>query len=132
MISSKERGKKHVEQQSHRGADDRGAETTGGGSQGGGRGAGSGGVEAYDLRLESEVWRDGGERGAGSEGVAGGECGAEEAGGRSEPKRRDAESGDCKKRMELVDQRADADWLRNKYAASQRRGWGLVGVAVAS
>src|SRR6202522_399263 len=132
MISSKERGKKHVEEQSHRGADDRGAETTGGGSQGGGRGAGSGGVEAYDLHLDSEVWRDGGKRGAGSEAVAGRECAAEEAGGRSEPRQRDAESGDCKKRMELVDQRADADWLRNKYAASQRRVCGLMGMAVAS
>ena len=28
-------------------------------AQGGGRGAGSGGVEAYDLRLESEIRRDG-------------------------------------------------------------------------
>ena len=34
--------------------------------------------------------------------------------------------------MELVDQRADADWLRNKYAASQRRVCGLMGMAVAS
>jgi putative transposase len=34
--------------------------------------------------------------------------------------------------MELVDQRADADWLRLKYAASERRVCGLVGIAVAS
>ena len=34
--------------------------------------------------------------------------------------------------MELVDQRADADWLRVQYAASQRRVCGLVGMAVAS
>jgi hypothetical protein len=34
--------------------------------------------------------------------------------------------------MELVDQRADADWLRNKYAASQRRVCGLMGMAVGS
>ena len=34
--------------------------------------------------------------------------------------------------MELVDQRADADWLRNQYAASQRRVCGLMGMAVAS
>src|SRR5208282_2319987 len=71
MISSKERGKKHVEEQSHGGADDRGAETVGSGSQGGGRGAGSGGVEAHDLCLEGEVRRDGCERGTGSEAVAG-------------------------------------------------------------
>jgi len=45
---------------------------------------------------------------------------AEEAGGGSEPGQRDAEGGDRKKRMELVDQRADADWLRLKYAASER------------
>ena len=34
--------------------------------------------------------------------------------------------------MELVDQRANASWLRSKYAASQRRVWGLIGTAVAS
>jgi hypothetical protein len=34
--------------------------------------------------------------------------------------------------MELVDQRADADWLREKYAASERRVCGLMGMAVAS
>jgi putative transposase len=34
--------------------------------------------------------------------------------------------------MELVDQRADADWLRSKYAVSQRRVCGLMGMAVAS
>lgn len=34
--------------------------------------------------------------------------------------------------MELVDQRADADWLRNEYAASERRVCGLIGIAVAS
>jgi putative transposase len=34
--------------------------------------------------------------------------------------------------MELVDQRADADWLRSKFAASQRRVCGLMGMAVAS
>ena len=34
--------------------------------------------------------------------------------------------------MELVDQRADADWLRETYAASQRRVCGLMGMAVAS
>jgi hypothetical protein len=35
------------------------AEATGGRAQGGGRGPGSGRVEAYDLRMESEVRRDG-------------------------------------------------------------------------
>ncbi len=34
--------------------------------------------------------------------------------------------------MELVDQRADADWLRSEYAASERRVCGLMGMAVAS
>jgi putative transposase len=34
--------------------------------------------------------------------------------------------------MELVDQRSDAGWLRTRYAASQRRVCGLVGMAVAS
>src|SRR5579863_4133088 len=64
MISSKERGTDHVEEQSNGGADDRGAEATGGGAQGGGRGAGSGGIGEHDLCLESEVRRDGREPGA--------------------------------------------------------------------
>ncbi len=34
--------------------------------------------------------------------------------------------------MELVDQRADASWLRIEYAASERRVCGLMGVAVSS
>jgi hypothetical protein len=34
--------------------------------------------------------------------------------------------------MELVDQRADADWLRLQYVASERRVCGLIGIAVAS
>ena len=34
--------------------------------------------------------------------------------------------------MELVNQRADADWLRSEYAASERRVCGLTGIAVAS
>jgi putative transposase len=34
--------------------------------------------------------------------------------------------------MELVDRRADADWLRSEYAASERRVCGLMGMAVAS
>jgi putative transposase len=34
--------------------------------------------------------------------------------------------------MELVDRRSDANWLRSKYAASERRVCGLMGMAVAS
>ena len=34
--------------------------------------------------------------------------------------------------MELVDRRSDASWLRSKYAASERRVCGLMGIAVAS
>jgi putative transposase len=34
--------------------------------------------------------------------------------------------------MELVDQRSDASWLRGKYAASERRVCGLMGMAVSS
>ena len=34
--------------------------------------------------------------------------------------------------MELVNQRADADWLRAEYAASERRVCGLMGMAVSS
>ena len=34
--------------------------------------------------------------------------------------------------MELVDQRADANWLRVTYVVSERRVCGLMGMAVAS
>jgi len=34
--------------------------------------------------------------------------------------------------VELVDQRAEANWLRSEYAASERRVCGLIGIAVAS
>src|SRR5208282_5537903 len=56
----------------------------------------------------------------------------EKAGGGSQPGQRDAESGHCKKRMELVDQRSDASWLRLEYAASERRVCGLLGMAASS
>src|SRR5712692_2367361 len=71
MICAKERGRGYVEEQAHGSADDRGAQTTGSRTQGGRRGARSRRVEAHDLRLESEVRRDGRESGAGSEAVAG-------------------------------------------------------------
>ncbi len=38
----------------------------------------------------------------------------------------------AKKRLELVDQRSDADWLRVEYAASERRVCGLMGMAASS
>jgi hypothetical protein len=69
MISDCGKGTRHVEERAQRSADDRGAQTTGSGTQGGGRGARSGGVQAQDLRLESEVRRDGRKRGAGSEAI---------------------------------------------------------------
>ncbi len=34
--------------------------------------------------------------------------------------------------MELVDRRSDASWLRSKYAASERRVCGLMGIAATS
>src|SRR5450755_4781755 len=40
--------------------------------------------------------------------------------------------GDRKKRMELVDRRADAGWLQTTYATSQRRVCGLLTMAAAS
>src|SRR5258708_4054127 len=132
MISSKERGREYVEEQEQRGADDRGDEAVGGGAQGGGRGAGSGGIEAHDLCLESEVRRDGCKRSTRSEAAPGREHAVKETGGGSESGQGDAEGGDRKKRMELVDQRADASWLRVEYAASERRVCGLVGVAGSS
>jgi putative transposase len=54
------------------------------------------------------------------------------ASGGSESGQGDAEGGDFKKRVELVDQRAAADWLRTTYATSERRVCGLMGIAVAS
>src|SRR5258707_15690763 len=86
----------------------------------------------HNLRLEGEVRRDGCKRGAGSQAVAGGELTSEEAGGGSESGQGDAEGGDRKKRMGLVEQRSEANWLRLEYAASERRVCGLMGMAVSS
>ena len=55
-----------------------------------------------------------------------------QAGGGSEPGQGDAEGGDRKKRIELVDRRTDASWLREQYAVSERRVCGLLLLAVSS
>src|SRR6266852_4913332 len=132
MISSKERGRVYVEEPAHGGADDRGAEAVGDRAQGRGRGAGSGGVEAHDLRLESEVRGDGGERGAGSEAVARREHAAAEAGGGSQSGQGSAAVGDPKKRLELVARKAAVGQVREEYAFSERRAGALLRMAVSS
>ena len=132
MISDCGKGQFHVEEQAHRGADDRGAEAVRGGAQSGRCGAGGGRVKAHHLCVESKVRRDGCERGTRSEAVTGREHEVEKAGGGSQSRQRDAESGHRKKRVGLVNQRADADWLRAECAASERRGCGLMGIAVSS
>lgn len=53
-----------------------------------------------------------------------------EASGGPEPGQGHAASGDRKKRLGLVDQRAGARWLLNNYTASERRGCGRMGLAV--
>src|SRR5262249_55780722 len=70
MISDEGKRKKDVEEQAYGSRDDRGAEATGSRAQSRRCGARSRSVEAYDLRLEGEVRRDGCEPGAGSETVA--------------------------------------------------------------
>src|SRR6266849_4213115 len=132
MISSKERGRVYVEEPAHGGADDRGAEAVGDRAQGRGRGAGSGGVEAHDLRLESEVRGDGGERGAGSEAVARREHAAAETGSRSQSGQRSLAVGDPKKRLELVARKAAVEQVREEYAFSERRACGLMTMAVST
>src|SRR5271165_5803938 len=132
MISDCGKGQFHVEEQAHGGADDRGAETVGGRAQGGRCGTGGGRVEAHSVRVESKIWRDGRERGAGSKAVAGREYEVKKAGGGSQSGQGDAESGHWKKRVELVNQRSDANWLRAEYAASEHRVCGLMGMAVSS
>src|SRR5213593_1008094 len=132
MISSKERGKVYVEEPAHGGADDRCAEAVGGGAQGRGRGAGSGRVQAHDLRLESEVRRDGCERGAGSEAVARREHAAAEVSGGSESGQRSLAVGDPKKRLELVARKAAVEQVQEEYAFSERRACGLMAMAVSS
>lgn len=58
MISSKGRGREHVEEQSYGGADDQGAEATGGRAQGGGRGAGSGrrSIQSTPAKRSTAEW----------------------------------------------------------------------------
>src|SRR5439155_17976626 len=102
------------------------------GTKSGGRGARGGGVQAHHLRLESEVRGHGCKRGAGSQATAGREHAVKETGGGSESGQGDAEGGDRKKRMELVDQRSEASWLGLGYVVSERRVCGLMGMAVSS
>jgi hypothetical protein len=64
------RGKWHVEEQAHGGADNRGAEASRGGTESGRCGARGWRIEAHALRLEGEVRRQGCEPGARSEAVA--------------------------------------------------------------
>src|SRR5208337_1336551 len=125
MILQFGKGEEHVQSEAHRGGDHCGA-------QAGGGGAGSGGVETHDLRVESEVRRDGGERGARSEAVAGRERAIEETGGGSEFGQGRVAIGDPKKRMELAVMKAAVGQVREEYAFSQRRACRLLAVAVSS
>ena len=82
---------------------------TGGGADDGGSEAGAGSVETDHLRVESEVRRD--------------------DGGGLESGQGDAESGDCKKPVELVERKVEARWLWEKFLVSRRRICELLGVA---
>src|SRR5713226_7082935 len=132
MISQFGSGEEHVQGEAHRGGDHCRAQAGGGGAEGGRCGAGSGGVEAHDLRVESEVRRDGGERGARSEAVAGRKRAIEETGGGSEFGQGRVAVGDSKKRMELAVLKAAVGQVRQEYAFSERRAGGLMTLAVSS
>ena len=99
-------------------------------SKGGGRGAGSGRVKAHDLRVESEVRRDGCEPGAGSQATARREHAAAEAGGGSESGQGSVAVGDPKKRLELVALKAAIEQVQGEYAFSERRACRLMTLAV--
>src|SRR6185437_6908168 len=120
-----ERGR-YVEEEVFGSGDDRGAETDGSGTHGGRCGPRTGRVEAHRLRLESQVRRDERERGAAAAATGRREPAAEEAGRRPQPGQGHAESGDRKKRVELVDRREEARWLWGKFLVSQRRVCGLM------
>src|ERR1700693_1138127 len=102
MISQFGKGERHVQSEAHRGGDYCSAQAGGGGAEGGRCGAGSRGVQAHDLRFESEVRRDGGERGAGSEAITGRKRALEETGGGSKFGQGRVAISDSKKRMELA------------------------------
>ena len=85
------------------------------------------GISAGDvLRLEVEVWRDGSGRGAAVEAVGRGESAPEAPGGRSEPGPGSAESGDPKKRLELVGLRQDVAFVQQEMGLSERRACRLL------
>src|SRR5208337_4156177 len=107
MISDLGKGQSYVARQAQRSGDDRRAEAGGSRPQGGRCGARGGCQQTYHLRVESQVRRAGSERSPASTTVGRRERTAEEAGGGSEPGPGDAESGDRKKRAELVDRRTD-------------------------
>src|SRR5580704_5163150 len=132
MISQFRKGERHVQSEAHRGRDYCSSQAGGGGAEGRRCGAGSGGVQAHDLRLESEVWRDGGERGAGSEAITGRKRAIEETGGGSKFGQGRAAIGDSKKRMELAVMKAAVGQVREEYAFSQRRACRLLTMSVSS
>src|ERR1700728_17875 len=132
MILDLGKGQSYVARQAQRSGDDRRAQASGSWPQGGGCGARSGGQQAHHLWLESQVRRAGSQRSAASAAIGRRERTVEEAGSGSEPGPGNAESGDRKKRAELVDRRTDAGWLREQYAVSERRVCGLLSMAVSS
>src|SRR5579863_1647943 len=132
MISHFGKGERHVQSEAHRGGDYCSSQAGGGGADGGRSGAGGGGVQAHDLRLESEVRRDGGERGAGSEAITRRKRATQEAGGGSEFGQGRVAIGNPKKRMELAVMKAAVGQVREEYAFSQRRACGLLTMSVSS
>src|ERR1019366_1170180 len=102
MISDSGKGERYVARQAQRSGDDRGAEAGGSRPQGRRCGTRGGCQQKHHLRMESQVWRAGGERSPEAAPVGRRERAVEETGGGSEPGPGDAESGDRKKRAELV------------------------------
>src|SRR5208283_45647 len=78
------------------------------------------------LRMEVEVWRDGSGRSATVEAVGGREPPTEAPGGRSESGPGSVESGDPKKRLELVGLRQDVAFVEQEKGLSERRACRLL------
>ena len=82
--------------------------------------------EATALHLEVEVRGNGSERGAAAAGVGGRESATEATGGGPEPGPGSAESGDPKKRLELVGRREDVALAMGECGVSERRACKLL------
>ena len=132
LIRTKKGRRDGTEEKAQRRADCRRGEAIGGGPDGGRDGAGDRRQHVHDLLLEGEVRRPGAERSDQAAAPGRRERPAEEAGGGTGLDQEMLKALSNKKRTELVDRRADAAYLIETFAATQRKACELAHIARSS